>query len=72
MMTFSQNIDMTIRQGINLIFEAVILFFTEDFPFRRRKRVEPSLVTHNMIWFNNCTWVDQLIAFDRIHQYTIK
>lgn len=72
MMTFSQNTSMTIKQGIKVLFEMVILYFTIDFPFRRRKHIEPSLIAHNMNWFTNCTWIDQLIAFKQIDYYTVK
>lgn len=71
-MTFNHNKDMTIKEGINVLIESVILYFTEDFPFRRRKNIEPSLIAYNIDWFSNCTWIDQLIAFKQIDQYTVK
>lgn len=63
---------MTIRQGIEILIESVILYFTVDFPFRRRKYIEPSLIAHNMNWFTNCSWVDRLIAFKQVDHYTVK
>jgi len=61
---------MTIQQGIQIIIEKIILAFTEDFPFRRRKKVNPSYLAVNMDWFTNCSWIEQLIAFKQIDRYT--
>lgn len=62
---------MTIQQGLQRMVESVILYFTEDFPFRKRKKATPSLLAMNMNWFTNCGWTEQLIAFKQIDQYTV-
>ena len=61
---------MTIKQGLHRIGEMMVLYFTEDFPFRKRKKYKVSLIAHNMHWFTNCSWTQQLIAFKRIDRYT--
>jgi hypothetical protein len=62
---------MTIKQGLHRIGESIILYFTEDFPFRKRKKYNVSLLAHNMHWFTNCNWMQQLIAFKQIDRYTV-
>jgi len=61
---------MTTKQATLIIIEKIILAFTEDFPFRRRKKFKPSYLAVNMDWFTNCSWIEQLIAFKQIDRYT--
>jgi hypothetical protein len=61
---------MTIKQGLHRIGEMIVLYFTEDFPFRKRKKYKVSLLAHNIDWFTNCSWTEQLIAFKQIDRYT--
>ena len=63
---------MTIQQGLQRIVESVILYFTEDFPFRKRNKVTPSLLAMNMNWFTNCSWREQLVAFKQLELYSAK
>ncbi len=63
---------MTIKQSLQRIGESIILYFAEDFPLRKRKKVSPSLLALNIDWFSNCSWTDQLISFDQIYRYTVK
>jgi hypothetical protein len=62
---------MTTKQGIQIIVERIILSFTEDFPFRKRKKYNVSLLAHNVDWFTNCSWMQQLIAFKQLDRYTV-
>lgn len=34
-----------------------------------KPKTEPSLLAHNVNWFTNCSWVDQLYCFDQIDHY---
>lgn len=63
---------MTIRQGIDRLIEACILYVTEDFPFRKKLKVQPSLLAINVNWFTNCSWRDQLVAFKQLELYSAK
>lgn len=73
MKIFNQNYkSMTIKEGMLRFVESIILYFTVDFPFRKRKKIEPSLLALNIDWFTNCTWTEQLIAFKQISHYTVK
>lgn len=60
---------MTIKEGLYRIRESIILYFTVDFPFRKRKKVEPSLLAINVDWFTNCNWRDQMAAFGQMSNY---
>jgi len=51
-----------------LVMEMLILSIVE-FPYFRKK-VEPSLLAVNVDWFTNCSWIEQLLAFKQIDQYT--
>lgn len=62
---------MTTKQSLQRIGEMIILYFTEDFPFRKRKKYNISLLAHNMNWFTNCSWTEQMIAFKQIDRYTV-
>lgn len=72
MMIFIQTIDMTIQQGIRILLEEAILFLTIDFPFRKRKKVKPTLLALNIDWFTNCNWREQLVAFKQMELYSAK
>lgn len=34
-----------------------------------RPKPKPTLLALNIDWFNNCTWIDQLISFKQIERY---
>jgi hypothetical protein len=34
-----------------------------------KRKVSSSLLCYNIAWFTNCTWIEQLIAFDKISYY---
>lgn len=36
---------------------------------KRNTKPIPSLIAHNIHWFTNCSWCDQLIAFKQIDRY---
>lgn len=35
----------------------------------KNTKLAPSLIAHNMFWFTNCSWCEQLIAFKQIDRY---
>jgi hypothetical protein len=60
---------MTIKEGLYQIRESVILYLTVDFPFCKRKKIEPSLLAINIDWFTNCNWREQMNAFGQFGNY---
>ena len=60
---------MTIKEGLYRIRESIILYLTVEFPFRKRKKIEPSLIAMNMDWFTNCNWREQMTAFGQLGNY---
>jgi len=50
-----------------LFIECVYHLFNDNRPFK--KKIEPSLLAENISWFNNCSWIEQLIAFKQISRY---
>jgi hypothetical protein len=34
-----------------------------------RKKHQPSYLAYNVVWFTNCTWLEQLQAFDQLVSY---
>lgn len=39
-------------------------------PFK--KKFEPSLLAYNVVWFTNCSWLEQLYCFKELDQYLDK
>jgi hypothetical protein len=35
----------------------------------RKPKPQPSLLTYNVDWFTNCTWIEQIIAFKQLDIY---
>lgn len=57
------------KKTLQLLVEAVILYFTENSLFCRQKKIQPSLLAYNVDWFTNCNWRDQLLAFKQMDIY---
>lgn len=56
-------------QLVSLIVEMLYVSLFDNKLFIKAKRNKPSLLGHNVAWFTNCSWVEQLIAFDQISFY---
>ena len=36
------------------------------FSFLKRRQNEPSYLAYNVVWFTNCSWLEQLSAFKQL------
>lgn len=48
-----------------------IIFTLQDALHRLNpyKQNKTTLLGHNIIWFTNCNWIEQLVAFGQISEY---
>ena len=37
---------------------------------KRVPKPVPTLLAYNMDWFTNCNWIERLVAFKRVNDYT--
>lgn len=35
----------------------------------RKKKTTPSYLAHNIAWFTNCSWLEQISAFDQLSEW---
>jgi hypothetical protein len=57
------------KNAIYLVLELIILSIFDNKIFNVKKRIKPSLLSLNIVWFTNCGWVDQMIAFKQIKEF---
>lgn len=57
---------------IQRLFLEIVYIFENYINFVRFRNRKNSLLSDNIIWFTNCSWIDQLIAFDQISLYYYK
>lgn len=46
--------------------ESVAIWLDNVLP---KSKIQPTLLGLNIVWFTECTWVDQLISFQQIDRY---
>lgn len=57
---------------IYLIGEIIFVYLFANKLFIKEKRIKPSLLSFNVVWFTYCSWIDQLLAFKHIERYNVK
>jgi hypothetical protein len=48
------------------VIESIIIWLENVLP---RQKHTPTLLGYNIVWFTECTWVDQLLCFKQIDRY---
>lgn len=58
---------------IKRLFLEIIFFIQNYLNDNFNKKVKnPSLLAYNIVWFTNCSWLQQIIAFDQLFLYSYK
>jgi hypothetical protein len=50
-------------------FISELVYLIQDIALKFKRKSKPTLIAHNVVWFTNCSWVEQLVAFDQIYLY---
>lgn len=54
---------------MNKAIEQLLVCIANAIEKYNNKDTSPSLLAHNIVWFTNCGWVEQITAFKQIDIY---